>query len=331
MGRTPRRLSHAAISTLLVALVVPVQSQQPAGWKDPSSHVSRFIPVGQDVRLEVLDYGGAGRPLVLLPGGGDTAHVFDDFAPRLTSEFHVYGITRRGFGESGFAPLTSGSDTFGDDVLAVLDALELESPVLAGHSIGGQELSSIGTRFPDRVAALVYLDAAYQYAFDNGKVPTFEEISAVGFPQRPPPTDADLATFDALRQYYTRMLGFTYPEAELRQKLSATPDGRVGPPRPFPGGRTLLAGPKQYVEIRAPALFLVSSQSPGRWAETSTDPKIREQIAGLSAFTERQAKAVEDGLPGARVVRLPGANHYVYLSHEADVLREMRAFVGRLR
>ena len=32
------------------------------------------------------------------------------------------GITRRGFGESGFVPPTSGGDTYGDDVLAVLDA-----------------------------------------------------------------------------------------------------------------------------------------------------------------------------------------------------------------
>jgi pimeloyl-ACP methyl ester carboxylesterase len=330
-GEIPRRLSHAAIFTLLVALVVPLQSQQPTAWKDPSSHVSRFVPVGQDVRLEVLDWGGVGRPLVLLPGGGDTAHVFDDFAPKLTSDFHVYGITRRGFGESGFAPLTSGSDTFGDDVLAVLDALKLESSVLVGHSIGGQELSSIGTRYPNRVAALVYLDAAYPYAFDNGKVPTFDEISKVGFPQSPPPTDADLATFDGLRQYYTRVLGFTYPETELRQKRSATPEGGVGPPRSFPGGRTLTAGMKQYVQIGTPALFLVSSQNPGRWAETSTDPKIREQIAGLSAFTERQAKAIEDGLPGARVVRLPGANHYVFLSNEDDVLREMRSFIRGLQ
>ena len=94
-----------AISTLLLALVVAVGAQQPP-WKDPSPHVNRFIPVSQDVRLEVLDWGGSGRPLVLLAGGGDTAHVFDDFAPKLTGDFHVYGITRRGFGESGFAPPT---------------------------------------------------------------------------------------------------------------------------------------------------------------------------------------------------------------------------------
>jgi len=50
----------------------------------------------------------------------------------------------------------------------------------------------------------------------------------------------------------------------------------------------------------------------------------------MSALQDRQAKSIEDGLPGARVVKLPGANHYVYLSNEADVLREMRAFVRGL-
>jgi pimeloyl-ACP methyl ester carboxylesterase len=319
------------ISALLLAFVAPLRAQQATAWKDSSPHERSFIPVSQDVLLEVLDWGGSGRPLVLLAGGGDTAHVFDDFAPKLTADFHVYGITRRGFGESGFAPPTAAADTFGDDVLAVLDALELERPVLVGHSIAGQELSSIGTRYPNRVAALVYLDAAYQYAFDNGEVPTFQDISAVGFPQPPPPTEADLATFDALRRYYTRVLGFTYPEAALRLKRSITPDGRVGPPLSFPGGPSLLTEVKRYVDIRPPALFIVSSQSPGTWADSRTDPAIKAQIAGLNALLEGQAKAIEDALPSAQVVKLPRANHYVFLSNESDVLREMRVFLGRLR
>jgi non-heme chloroperoxidase len=275
-------------STLLLAWVAPLWAQHVAAWEDPSPHDSQSIAVGQDVQLEVLDWGGDGRPLVLLTGGGDTAHVFDDFAPKLTSDFHVYGITRRGFGASGFAPLEAGADTFGDDVLAVVDALGLEDPVLVGHSIGGQELSSIATRHPDRVAALVYLDAAYPYAFDNGEVPTFADISEVGFPQPAPPADADLATFDALQRYYIRVLGFTYPEAELRQKRPTTPDGRVGTPRSFPGGRVLLSGAKQYTHIQPPALFLVSSQSPGQWAESTADPTIRAQMAGLDALLQRR-------------------------------------------
>ena len=46
---------------------------------------------------------------------------------------------------------------------------------------------------------------------------------------------------------------------------------------------------------------------------------------------EAQAKAFETGLPNARVVRIARANHYVFLSNEADVLREMETFIASLR
>jgi pimeloyl-ACP methyl ester carboxylesterase len=54
-----------------------------------------------------------------------------------------------------------------------MDALKLSRPVLVGHSIAGAELSSLATSRLDRVAGLVYLEAGYPYAFDNGKEPTF--------------------------------------------------------------------------------------------------------------------------------------------------------------
>ena len=45
---------------------------------------------------------------------------------------------------------------------------------------------------------------------------------------------------------------------------------------------------------------------------------------------ESQAKAFETGVPTARVVRIARANHYVFVSNEADVLREMEAFIASL-
>src|SRR5437867_2162740 len=100
---------------------------------------------------------------------GNTAHVFDTFAPKFTMAHHVYGITRRGFGESSVPKDGYSADRLGDDVLAVIDALKLTRPVLAGHSIAGTELSSIASRNPTRVAGLVYLDAGYPYAFYNAE------------------------------------------------------------------------------------------------------------------------------------------------------------------
>ena len=46
------------------------------------------------MQLEVLDWGGAGRPLVLLAGAGNTAHVFDEFAPRLASVSRAFSYLR---------------------------------------------------------------------------------------------------------------------------------------------------------------------------------------------------------------------------------------------
>jgi pimeloyl-ACP methyl ester carboxylesterase len=149
----------------LVFFALPLSAQEPVPWHDPSSHAIQFVIVDENVKVEVLDWGGSGRPLVLLAGLGNTAHVFDEFAPKLSSEYHVYGITRRGFGASSAPASGYSADRLGDDVLAVLGSLKLNRAVLVGHSIAGEELSSVGSRHPERIAGLIYLDAGYSYAY----------------------------------------------------------------------------------------------------------------------------------------------------------------------
>jgi hypothetical protein len=70
-------------------------------WKDVSVHTTQFVTVDGDVQLEVLDWGGSGRQMLLRAGLGNTAHIFDPLASKLNKSFHVYGLTRRGFGASG--------------------------------------------------------------------------------------------------------------------------------------------------------------------------------------------------------------------------------------
>ncbi len=45
---------------------------------------------------------------------------------------------------------------------------------------------------------------------------------------------------------------------------------------------------------------------------------------------ENQAHAFETQVPNARVVRIPNADHYLFRTNEADVLREIIDFVGAL-
>jgi pimeloyl-ACP methyl ester carboxylesterase len=297
------------------------------------------VSVERDVQLEVLDWGGLGRPIVLLAGGGDTAHVFDDFAPKLAVHYHVYGITRRGFGASGYSVPDNPADRLGADVLTVIEKLKLRRPILVGHSIAGAELSSVANSRPNRIGGLVYLDAGYSYAFDNGNGVSVKEMQELRGPQPPPPAGADLATFKNLQEYYERVNGFRFPEGELRQLRESTPEGRVGEERDFPGVAMfmpLMTTAKKFTSIPAPALVVFANpHSQGAWVDRSTDPAVQAAAktysASLTSLTERQERAVQDGVPRAHVITLPGAHHYVYLSNEADVLREIQAFVDGLR
>src|SRR6266446_10440451 len=136
------RIVRCLIPSLIPVLMVlaPGCAQ---GWHDPSRHNVQFISVEDGIRLEVLDWGGSGRPVVLLAGSGNTAHVFDGFAEKLTGLNHVYGITRRGYGASSRPTSGFSAQRLADDVLNVLDSLHLAAPVLVGHSLGGQGMTKL--------------------------------------------------------------------------------------------------------------------------------------------------------------------------------------------
>jgi pimeloyl-ACP methyl ester carboxylesterase len=107
--------------------------------------------------------------MILLTGGNNSAHSSDPFAPKLTAWYRVYGTTRRGSGISSAPPLTRANypaDRLGDDVLAVIAALKLDRPILVGHSLAGEELSSVASCYPEKGAGLIYLDTGYSYAYD---------------------------------------------------------------------------------------------------------------------------------------------------------------------
>ena len=83
-------VQHLVPILALTLMAIGIGCAQEGGtWHDPSPHHEQFVAVQEDVRLEVLDWGGSGRPVVLLAGSGNTAHIFDDFAPKLTGFCHV--------------------------------------------------------------------------------------------------------------------------------------------------------------------------------------------------------------------------------------------------
>jgi pimeloyl-ACP methyl ester carboxylesterase len=269
--------------------------------------------------------------LVLLTGLGDNAHVFDRFAPKLTGAYHVFGVTRRGFGASSAAESGYSADRLGDDVLAVLDALKLNKPVLVGHSIAGEELSSIGSRHPERVAGLIYLDAAYGWAFYdsahgdldvdmNELKKKMEQVRASGY--------SGTMLQDLLSTLLPNLQRDLREEQE--NQASLPPAVLAAQAVPYTGeAAAILAGAQKYTRIPVPALAIYALPH-----DLNGPPMDEAQRAVYEARDEvttgAQAKAFGDGVPTARVVRLPRARHYVFRSNEMDVLREMNAFIAGL-
>src|SRR2546425_1351946 len=145
----------------LVAVIVFLCAARDVAAVDPctdtSGHKISFVTVAPDVRVEVLDWGGAGPPLILLAGLGNTAHVFDHFAHQFTYGFHVIGITRRGFGASTHPKGGYDLGSRSHDVLMVADALHFDRVALMGHSIAGDEVTKFAAMYPNRTTALVYI------------------------------------------------------------------------------------------------------------------------------------------------------------------------------
>lgn len=305
---------------------------------DSSPHASQLISVEKDVKLEVLDWGGAGRPLILLAGLGATAHVFDRFAPKLTSTYHVYGITRRGFGASSAPAPANGnyaSDRLGDDVLAVMDALKLNRPVLVGHSAAGEELSSVGSRHASKVAGLIYLDAGYSYAYYDPSRGDLEidrsslrkEIDA--FSQIASPRESKVLIKHLLE---VSLPQFEKELRDMQKHLEAVPEASPVPPDTpqIQIIAAILTGAQKYSGVGCPVLaFFAVPQNMGPLPGVDSAARAALAAEDLERRTA-QANAFESGIPSARVVRLANASHAVFISNEADVLREMNAFLAKL-
>lgn len=220
----------------------------------------------------------------------------------------------------------------GDDVLAVFDALKLTRPVLAGHSIAGEELSSVGSRHPDRVSGLIYLDAGYSYAYydrsrgDLGIDLVDLQKKLEQFQPGKNPSNRRELIEELLA---TTLPGFERDLREMQKNLAEAPATQQPAVQVPPITQAIMTGIQKYTDIRVPVLAIFAV--PHATGQPFKDDAERAAAdARDEATAGAQAKAFENGVPSARVVRLPHANHFVFISNEDDVLREMNAFRGSL-
>lgn len=128
---------------------------EPSRQETPVAPDDRFLGIGAD-SLHYLDFGGAGLPLVFTAGSRPAA-AWSGFASRFTDRHRVLAVTDRGVGPSR-APRQWGSvERRGDDIIALLDALDISRAVLVANANPAPVLVYLAENYPDRLAGLVFL------------------------------------------------------------------------------------------------------------------------------------------------------------------------------
>jgi pimeloyl-ACP methyl ester carboxylesterase len=150
------------LAAICGALVLTVAARVHA-QTDASPHTEQFVRVN-GISLHYLDWGGKGDALVFLTGYGAQPHVFDQLATKFTAAFRVVALTRRGRAPSDVPPAGYDLETLTSDIKGLMDALTLTRVHLVAHSFGGSEATRLAAMYPDRIASVVYLDAALDSA-----------------------------------------------------------------------------------------------------------------------------------------------------------------------
>ena len=263
---------------------------------------------GHGIDLSGLDYGGEGRPpMLLIHGGAAHARWWDFVAPALTGRFHVLALDQRGHGDSPWsAEWAYGSRHYAADLEAVIAGWGLGAPVLVGHSMGGHSAMVFAAEHSDRLRAMVAIDSIPAY-------PEHAVAALAAIADRPASVYESLD--DAVASF--RLLpGETLAAPEILRHVAELSfrrrdDGKWAHKM---DRRTLRREPVQLdaelARIRCPALLIKAAESP--------------------VLSAAFARAMAARMARGRMVLLENSNHHAPIDNPAGLVAAMTPFLDEV-
>ncbi len=304
-----------------------------------SAPKSGFV-TANGIHLHYLDWGGQGQPLLLLAGMGCSVHIFSDFAQHFVDRFHVFGLDRRGHGDSDYPKTGYDPDTLAEDLRQALAALRIDDVILVGHSMGYVELCHFTALRPQQVSKLVFLDGAYDNSNPELQAVWESNPAPKMWPKWPTDEPDSIEAYAAATRHSLPSLAAIWGpvmDEDLRHSVKITPDGKVidkmSEEETAAIQQSLRSYSPEYRSLQVPVLsfFCTLNASDYLSPETMTE----EQQAQVRDYyrTKRQPYILEwverfkNMVPHARVVLIPNGHHYCFIRHEGLVIQEMRRFL----
>jgi pimeloyl-ACP methyl ester carboxylesterase len=245
---------------------------------------------------------GNGPPVVLIAGLGSTSRIWGNLPAVMGRHFRVIAIDNRGVGGStdgGRFSLRGAAE----DLEAVLDALAVQRAALLGASMGGVIALTAALKIPDRISRLVIASSAARLSVHGRRLlETLQDLLVYAPPDR---AGAALMTLAFSPSFHERFAGFVEDADRL-----------YGPDESdLPGILVQLDHLLQGWDLRSdlpsidlPVLVLCGDRDP------VVAPEDTAELAEL--------------IPGAELIRIPGAAHSVLAEGGELVLEQVTAFLA---
>ncbi|RBW68345.1 alpha/beta fold hydrolase [Bacillus taeanensis] len=256
--------------------------------------------------FHVVDYGGTGRTILCVHGLTANCRYWDAFAERMKSSYHVLAVDLRGRGDSAKPPSGYNIPQHAADLNALLDSLQIDQTIYAGHSLGAMIGTYFAAHYQERLSHLILVDG-------GGDVDE-KVIEMVR-----PAVNRLGELFSDFDRYLNEMKKNplfhdwnSYMEQYFYADVHHFEDGSVSSKVKKEAVREEVEGLRHinlnalHSKIEVPTLVLIAS-------DCFMDGKT-------FLITEEKGKELEALMPNSRFVEMEGANHYTIILTKYDQL-----------
>lgn len=241
--------------------------------------------------------------VIIIPGLFGSTTNWRGFAKKLSEHYPVIVIDQRNHGRSPHADTQSYFDMC-DDLLELLNELELDNPILCGHSMGGKVAMVFGLLYPERVSKLAVLDIA-PVVYPHSHAPFLEALMRIDLSQLASRKAADTALQSAIPETGTRLF--------LLQSLVGSANNyqwRLNLPVLHSQMNEIVGFPTERLESyssQVEACFI--------YGESST------------YVTEQNLRLIKTFFPSASAKGIPNAGHWLHVEQPTLVLDALHTFL----
>ena len=284
---------------------------------------SASLMTNTGIKLVYRTWEGDGPPLVLIHGLASSMYIWDYVAPVLAARFSVIAYDQRGHGQSDKPDGGYDLDTMFRDLEALISALNIDKPVIVGHSWGATLALGYAAAHPEGCAGVALVDGGVMN-FDDWPDSSWEAVS-----HKLAPPDITRFTINELHSRIKSGRPETahIPDDEviafLKSLMAEAPDGTVRPRLSRENHMRILRTIWEtrpaalFQRVKCPVLIILANKP------TKDSAAFDERSSNIKNLNLEHARSM---LEKVKIVEMKDTIHDIPLHRPEQLAEEILAF-----